>query len=77
MLVARYWSNGKARHADGKRRLTLQRWGWSNVSQEAADAHAQERLTEALDRALLDFPPRSPFSVLYGVRRSFGRTRVS
>ncbi|MET1537278.1 hypothetical protein ABXL43_36145, partial [Burkholderia sola] len=31
--------------------ITVQRWGWSDTSQEAAQAHAQERAGQALEAA--------------------------
>lgn len=50
-FVARYWAVARdaRRHPNPKnpRALTLSRWGWSNDSQEAAQAKAQGRLEAA------------------------------
>lgn len=66
MFIPRYWS--EARHREllpARRQVTVCRFGWSSNSQEEADAHARQRLEEALavlrDRgegALRDFTRR-------------------
>ena len=50
MIVPRYWS--EASHLErlaGRRQVTVRRFGWSSESQEAADAHARQRIEEAVD----------------------------
>ncbi len=51
MIVPEYWSEAKERIVvDGKRR-TLQRFGWSDVSEADALANAKKRVADAADRA--------------------------
>lgn len=55
MLVPRYWALGRMRHVERepkRRQITVRRHGWSDDSQEAAQAHAEERAREALARIL-------------------------
>ncbi|MFG5779678.1 hypothetical protein ACFIQF_21685 [Comamonas sp. J-3] len=56
MQIPRYWAQVRLRHQTGLRHgCTVQRWGWSDESQLAADAHAKARAQEALE--LLLQPP--------------------
>jgi hypothetical protein len=49
VLVARYWAEARRKvPLSGRRTVVLRRWGWSNASQEAAQALADARLDEAL-----------------------------
>ncbi|GAA0755298.1 hypothetical protein LRH25_18765 [Ideonella azotifigens] len=60
MIVPSFWAEGRAQHkAEGSQR-TLRRFGWSDISQEAAQQHADQRAQEALARALSGekLPPR-------------------
>ena len=51
MLIPRYWAEASAPALSRWRhRVTLKRWGWSDDSQAAAQAHADERLRDALSR---------------------------
>lgn len=54
MHIPRFWAQARLRHATGMRHgATVQRWGWSDESQAAADAHARERAQAALDALLV------------------------
>lgn len=53
MQIPRYWAQTRLRHETGRRHgATVQRWGWSDQSAQAAQAHAQERAQAALDQVL-------------------------
>ena len=53
MHIPRFWAQARLRHDTGLRHgATVQRWGWSNDSQAAAEAHARERAQTALDDLL-------------------------
>ena len=53
MHIPRYWAQIRLRHETGIRHgTTVQRWGWSDDSQQAAEAHARERAQTALDGVL-------------------------
>lgn len=52
MQVPVYWAEGRAHHRDAKRQRTLRRFGWSDLSQEDAQRHADERAADALRLAL-------------------------
>jgi len=66
MFIPRYWSEARHReHLPARRQVTVSRFGWSSSSQEEADAHARQRLEEALavlrgrgEEALRDFTRR-------------------
>ena len=49
MLIPKYWASASAPAQNRWRHtVTVRRWGWSDDSQQAAEAHAQERLRQAL-----------------------------
>ncbi len=48
MLVPRYWAEARVQHRDGKRQITVRRFGWSKDSQRDAERHAQERAQAAI-----------------------------
>ena len=50
MLIPQYWACARVKGEINGRRRTVLRWGWSNVSQQDAEAHAQRRAQEALVR---------------------------
>ncbi len=53
MQIPRYWAQARLRHETSPRHgATVQRWGWSDQSPEAAQAHAQQRAQAALDQVL-------------------------
>lgn len=51
MIVPRYWAEAR-RKAEGARRVSVRRFGFSDASQEAAQAHAEERARVALEKIL-------------------------
>ncbi|MDJ0698669.1 MAG: hypothetical protein QNJ07_02330 [Woeseiaceae bacterium] len=51
MIVPEYWAEAKERVVVDGRRRTLQRFGWSDVSEADALANAEERVAEAAARA--------------------------
>ena len=50
MLIPQYWARARVKGEINGRRRTVLRWGWSNVSQQDAEAHARRRAQEALVR---------------------------
>ena len=52
MIIPRYWAESRLQHKTADKQVTVRRWGWSDESQEAAQAHADARAREALDRVL-------------------------
>ncbi len=50
MIVPSYWSEAKQTLRKNGRQQTIYRMGWSDVSEEDAHAHAQERLAEAVEQ---------------------------
>lgn len=57
MLVAKYWAEARQQHhfprrGNDPRQITIRRFGWSNDSQEAAEAHAQQRVEQAMEAVL-------------------------
>lgn len=48
MLVPQFWAEASARHREGRKQVTVRRFGWSDESEQAAQAHADERAREAL-----------------------------
>lgn len=72
MIVPRYWAEGRLRHRDRKRQVTVRRFGWSDTSQEEAQANADRRTREALDQRLAGaklptWEPRVPYNGADGV----------
>ena len=62
MIVPTYWAEKRLRHRD-KKQITVRRFGWSDISQEDAQAHADTRAREALERILSggkSIPSREP-----------------
>lgn len=50
MIVPEYWAEGRIQQRIEKRQFTVRRFGWSDVSQEDAQANADARTREAFDR---------------------------
>ena len=50
MIVPRYWAEGRLQQQLAERQLTVRRFGWSDDSPQAAQAHADQRTREAFDR---------------------------
>ena len=56
MHIPQYWAQARLRHETGRRHgATVQRWGWSDTSQQHAEDHARERAEQALRQ--LQQPP--------------------
>lgn len=51
MIVPEYWSEARERITLNGKQRTIKRFGWSDVSEEDADANARKRVGEAADRA--------------------------
>jgi hypothetical protein len=72
VIVPRYWAEGRAQQRDGRRQLTVRRFGWSDESDAAAQAHADERAQAALAQALAGAKvarrePKVPYNGAEGV----------
>lgn len=52
MIVPEYWAEARLQHRAHRRQVTVRRFGWSDDSQQAAQAHADARVREAMDRIL-------------------------
>jgi hypothetical protein len=52
MIVPQYWAEGRLQQRSRGKQVTVRRFGWSDLSQEHAQAHADERAREAFDRVL-------------------------
>lgn len=50
MIVPTYWAEGRIRERIAGKQVTMRRFGWSDESQAAAQAHADERTREAMAR---------------------------
>ena len=50
MIVPAYWAEGRLQQRVEGRQITVRRFGWSDDSQAAAQAHADERTREAFGR---------------------------
>lgn len=72
MIVPRYWAEARIRQERPPRQITVRRFGWSDVSEEEAQAHADARAREAIERItsgelLLRREPRVPYDGADGV----------
>ena len=52
MIVPAYWAEARLQARFRGRPVVVRRFGWSDLSQEAAQAHADARAEEALARVL-------------------------
>lgn len=52
MIIPRFWAEARAQHREKGRQVTVRRLGWSTQSQTDAQAMAEARVTEALQRTL-------------------------
>lgn len=50
MIVPRFWAEARVRDRIAGRQVTVRRWGWSDESQAAARAHAEQRARDAVER---------------------------
>lgn len=62
MIVPKHWAEGRIQHREGDRQITIRRFGWSDESEEHAQALADQRAGEALQRVLAGekLPKRDP-----------------
>ncbi|MEP7301334.1 MAG: hypothetical protein ABI699_07375 [Caldimonas sp.] len=62
MIVPRHWAEGRVRHRSAERQVTVRRFGWSDSSLAEAQAMADARAAEALQRLLSGekLPRREP-----------------
>jgi hypothetical protein len=66
MIIPQYWAEARLQHRERKRQITVRRFGWSDISLEAAQAHADARVREAFERVLAgETLPRSERRVAY------------
>jgi hypothetical protein len=56
--IPHFWAEARLQVRKPDRQVTVRRWGWSDVSQEAAEEMAGGRAREALDRILAGEPLR-------------------
>jgi len=52
MIVPQYWAEARIRERVKGRQVTVRRWGWSDESADLAQAHADARAKDALQRIL-------------------------
>lgn len=52
MIIPRYWAEARLQHREGRHQVTLRRFGWSDEGEAAAQAHADARVREAMNRVL-------------------------
>jgi hypothetical protein len=52
MIIPKYWAEARLQHRERKRQVTVRRFGWSDVGEAEAQAHADKRVREAFDRAM-------------------------
>lgn len=64
MIVPQFWAEGRVHRprGAGQRQITVRRFGWSDVSQAGAQAHADQRAREAFERIVSGekLPRREP-----------------
>lgn len=48
MIVPKFWAEARIQHRERRKQVTFRRFGWSDDSQEAAQALAEKRVAEAL-----------------------------
>lgn len=75
MIIPKFWASSKRQHRTKGKRATIQRWGWSDLSQEDAKRHADARLELAMESLIKDWPrvsilkrePKVPYNGAEGV----------
>lgn len=50
MLIPYYWAESRLQTKAKGKQVTVKRWGWSDISQADAQAHAEKRAAEAMER---------------------------
>lgn len=72
MIVPQYWAEARVQYKGRRRQITVRRFGWSDTSQEEAQANAERRAREALEELrdgeqLQRREPRVPYDGADGV----------
>lgn len=52
MLIPYFWAESRVQTKSQGKQVTVKRWGWSDISQEDAQRHAEQRSAEAMNRIL-------------------------
>jgi hypothetical protein len=52
MIIPKFWAEARLQTKLPSRQITVKRWGWSDASQEAAQALANERAAQAMERII-------------------------
>jgi hypothetical protein len=52
MIIPKYWAEARLQHRERRRQITVRRFGWSDIGEAEAQAHADVRVREALERVL-------------------------
>jgi hypothetical protein len=52
MIVPQFWAEGRLQHLERGRQITVRRFGWSDASEADAQAKADARAQDALDRLI-------------------------
>lgn len=50
MIIPKYWAEAKTKTKFEARQYTIKRFGWSDISLEAAQQHAEQRVLEAIEQ---------------------------
>ncbi|MGM9486973.1 hypothetical protein [Ideonella sp. YS5] len=72
MIVPDHWAEARKQHREGRRQITVRRFGWSTTSASDALAMAESRAEEALARILSGErlnrrEPKRPYNGAFGV----------
>jgi hypothetical protein len=72
MIVPQYWAEARIREIIHERQVTVRRFGWSDLSVEDAQRHAEARAREAMNRIESGEPlprrePKVPYNGAEGV----------
>jgi hypothetical protein len=54
MIIPKYWAEAKTKTKFEDRQFTIKRFGWSDISLEAAQQHAEQRVLEAIEQLKID-----------------------
>ncbi|EMI20719.1 transmembrane protein [Rhodopirellula maiorica SM1] len=50
MIVPEFWAESRIQKRDSNRQVTVRRFGWSDISPEEAQRHADDRVRDAFNR---------------------------
>lgn len=72
MIVPKFWAEGKVRHREKGKQITVRRFGWSDTSQEDAQTGADQRAEAALQQLIAGkrlprSEPKIPYNGAEGV----------